>query len=145
MTRVVCCLLAAAAANAATPIYHSTFDKPNQGFTVVRGSAAVDAAVTHNNNKSLRVEASKTQPDAAIRFAPVSLTIGRRYEIGGWVRTDSLEVRDLDRSPIASGATLSMASMPFDVHAASVAGTEAWRSEERRVGKECRSRWSPYH
>ena len=28
-------------------------------------------------------------------------------------------------------------------------GEEAWlnrdRSEERRVGKECRSRWSPYH
>ena len=25
--------------------------------------------------------------------------------------------------------------------------TDAWiaRSEERRVGKECRSRWSPYH
>src|SRR2546422_10156984 len=22
---------------------------------------------------------------------------------------------------------------------------DAWRSEERRVGKECRSRWSPYH
>jgi len=25
------------------------------------------------------------------------------------------------------------------------AGGEAARSEERRVGKECRSRWSPYH
>ena len=25
------------------------------------------------------------------------------------------------------------------------AGTLASRSEERRVGKECRSRWSPYH
>ena len=24
-------------------------------------------------------------------------------------------------------------------------GTIATRSEERRVGKECRSRWSPYH
>ena len=24
-------------------------------------------------------------------------------------------------------------------------GTEISRSEERRVGKECRSRWSPYH
>ena len=24
-------------------------------------------------------------------------------------------------------------------------GREAQRSEERRVGKECRSRWSPYH
>ena len=23
--------------------------------------------------------------------------------------------------------------------------TSLWRSEERRVGKECRSRWSPYH
>ena len=22
---------------------------------------------------------------------------------------------------------------------------QPWRSEERRVGKECRSRWSPYH
>jgi len=22
---------------------------------------------------------------------------------------------------------------------------DPWRSEERRVGKECRSRWSPYH
>ena len=27
--------------------------------------------------------------------------------------------------------------------AAATAGV--WRSEERRVGKECRSRWSPYH
>jgi len=25
------------------------------------------------------------------------------------------------------------------------AGSQSWRSEERRVGKECRSRWSPYH
>src|SRR2546421_12234334 len=25
------------------------------------------------------------------------------------------------------------------------AGMNWWRSEERRVGKECRSRWSPYH
>ena len=24
-------------------------------------------------------------------------------------------------------------------------GGGIWRSEERRVGKECRSRWSPYH
>src|SRR5258708_38570910 len=24
-------------------------------------------------------------------------------------------------------------------------GERAYRSEERRVGKECRSRWSPYH
>src|SRR3712207_8033748 len=27
----------------------------------------------------------------------------------------------------------------------SVQPLASWRSEERRVGKECRSRWSPYH
>ena len=27
----------------------------------------------------------------------------------------------------------------------STVGVKAERSEERRVGKECRSRWSPYH
>ena len=26
-----------------------------------------------------------------------------------------------------------------------ITGTDLNRSEERRVGKECRSRWSPYH
>ena len=26
-----------------------------------------------------------------------------------------------------------------------IVGTRVDRSEERRVGKECRSRWSPYH
>ena len=32
---------------------------------------------------------------------------------------------------------------PIDV--AIIGGGPAGRSEERRVGKECRSRWSPYH
>src|SRR5437868_11017681 len=30
-------------------------------------------------------------------------------------------------------------------HAVSARGEFFYRSEERRVGKECRSRWSPYH
>ena len=33
---------------------------------------------------------------------------------------------------------------PF-IHLASVTPIVDKRSEERRVGKECRSRWSPYH
>src|SRR2546425_6612150 len=32
-----------------------------------------------------------------------------------------------------------------DVFEARIASSGAARSEERRVGKECRSRWSPYH
>src|SRR5260370_36424451 len=39
------------------------------------------------------------------------------------------------------------ANIPFIMSGASTASIEAAarRSEERRVGKECRSRWSPYH
>ena len=36
-------------------------------------------------------------------------------------------------------------SQPDYWQAAEAAVGEAPRSEERRVGKECRSRWSPYH
>ena len=33
----------------------------------------------------------------------------------------------------------------LNVLAAFLGGAAVGRSEERRVGKECRSRWSPYH
>ena len=33
----------------------------------------------------------------------------------------------------------------FGKIARAIAGKSKVRSEERRVGKECRSRWSPYH
>src|SRR3989442_11367267 len=33
----------------------------------------------------------------------------------------------------------------LEVCAAKIPGARRTRSEERRVGKECRSRWSPYH
>ena len=39
-----------------------------------------------------------------------------------------------------------MNANPFrGVYELSEIATESYRSEERRVGKECRSRWSPYH
>ena len=34
---------------------------------------------------------------------------------------------------------------PRDIATTKVQQVAAFRSEERRVGKECRSRWSPYH
>ena len=33
----------------------------------------------------------------------------------------------------------------YDIEKVILFGSRARRSEERRVGKECRSRWSPYH
>src|SRR2546430_4266222 len=46
-------------------------------------------------------------------------------------------------SPIeaAEGILAGMQNRPEIRHG----GDRAYRSEERRVGKECRSRWSPYH
>src|SRR2546430_17506860 len=44
--------------------------------------------------------------------------------------------------------TLAEAWTPFDITLSRIAifpVTNVIRSEERRVGKECRSRWSPYH
>src|SRR2546425_2145287 len=49
---------------------------------------------------------------------------------------------------IAAGHfTLALRALPFFYTglALIVVGTGLLRSEERRVGKECRSRWSPYH
>ena len=50
--------------------------------------------------------------------------------------------------PITNGHMdiIRRASEIFDVLIVSVLNNkEKTRSEERRVGKECRSRWSPYH
>ena len=126
MFRLACCLLVATLAQAAEPVFQTSFEKPGQDWTVVRGSTAADSAVLHEGHKSLRLERDAANPDACVRLAPVALSIGKEYELSGWARTESLEVRDLDRSPIATGAALAMASMPFDVHSASLGGTQPW-------------------
>jgi hypothetical protein len=115
-----------ASLNAAAPFFHATFDGPKPAWTVVRGTAAPDPAVTHEGEMSMRLESDKSKRDARVQSAPVALTIGKSYELTGWIRTDKLAVRDLDRSPIATGAALSMASLPFDVQSESLGGTRDW-------------------
>src|SRR2546425_13333658 len=46
--------------------------------------------------------------------------------------------------PVALAYRIERGAITGRVKDAAVAGN-AYRSEERRVGKECRSRWSPYH
>jgi hypothetical protein len=108
----------------AATTYQASFENANNGWNVVRGIAAADSAVVHQNHKSMRVEPGGS--DAMVRSASIALTIGKHYELSGWIRTDKLAVRDLDRSPIAIGAALTMASMPFDLHTESVGGTRDW-------------------
>ncbi len=98
----------------------------DKSWKAERGAAIADPSVTHAGTGSLRLEASSRDADASARSTPIKLTIGKRYELSGWVRTEDLTVRDLDRSPISSGAALTMASMPWDVHSVSLAGTKPW-------------------
>src|SRR5579859_1538380 len=111
VNRLLAYLFLTTSCTAATPLFRTSFEIKEQNWTAVHGTATPDAAILHNGNKALRVEASPAG-DACIQLAPVSLTIGKRYEVSAWARTDHLDVRDLDRSPIAIGATLTMASMP---------------------------------
>ena len=123
---LLCLLLIASLAPASTPLFQASFQKPNHDWTVVHGTATPDSSVLHDKSTSLRVERDATSQDACVRLPSVTLVIGKRYELSGWIRTEALQIRDLDRSPIASGATLTMASMPFDVHSASIGGTQPW-------------------
>src|SRR5258707_2338402 len=126
MSRFLACALLAVSAYAATPpLFQSSFDSSADRWAAVQGVSSIDASVQHNGRNSLRVEPGSAH-DACVRSAPISLTIGKRYELSGWVRTSGIEVQDLDRVPIATGAALSMASMPFDVHSSSIAGTHDW-------------------
>jgi len=126
MSRLLCLLAISAYCFAATPLFRASFEIPENSWTAVRGSAVTDAAILRDGKKSLRLESASTAADACVQFAPVLLTIGKRYELTGWARTERLTVHDLDRSPIAIGAALTMASMPFDVHSAALGGTTGW-------------------
>src|ERR1700722_8705912 len=112
------------AATAATP-FQASFDSNTKQWEAVRGTATQDAQTQHAKHSSLRLEA-EGESGAFVKSTPVSLTVGKRYELSGWVRTENLQVRDVDRSPIATGASIGMASMPFDVHSESLGGTRAW-------------------
>ena len=56
MRPIVLCLAFVAASYGATPLFHASFDKSNPGWTVLRGAGAVDPAVTHEGQRSMRVE-----------------------------------------------------------------------------------------
>ena len=65
-------------------------------------------------------------------------------------RTDFMErvglpYAKMEEMGLRIAVTDSACSYKSPVHYGDEAVVESSRSEERRVGKECRSRWSPYH
>src|SRR2546422_2932532 len=69
------------------------------------------------------------------------------------LRTRAEVAAGQDREPTRDAATLQaiereatrLGEITGNLLTLARADAGEWRSEERRVGKECRSRWSPYH
>src|SRR2546430_16821755 len=65
-------------------------------------------------------------------------------------RKVAVELRPVKPTPgqtvsVTQGEITTLSDANFERYAPLVRVLQATRSEERRVGKECRSRWSPYH
>ena len=70
-------------------------------------------------------------------FQPGKLTLGLIAPFKGYPDSPAPEMDDF--------ATVIKAADQSGIAALWVRDVPTTRSEERRVGKECRSRWSPYH
>jgi len=82
--------------------------------------------------------------DLAAFEQPAVAIVGTRRATG-YGRSVAQEVADeLARAGVTVVSGLAL-GIDGEAHAAAVAAGGRSRSEERRVGKECRSRWSPYH
>ena len=62
----------------------------------------------------------------------------------GWISGQAVLI-DLDGATIEQMLVRSPVAIVVDLSEGSKSAGGGSRSEERRVGKECRSRWSPYH
>src|SRR6266581_8311702 len=62
-----------------------------------------------------------------------------------WTGDWSSDVCSSDLSPAGRLSSGRISGLSQRAHAVASESAPGARSEERRVGKECRSRWSPYH
>src|SRR3712207_3196428 len=103
-------------------------------FTIFRPQAIVGFALGSAMNMLSAIGA----------YAAISRELGLPlvYPGSGLRYTEATDARLLARAIAWAGGTAAAANQTFNVTNGDVF---LWRSEERRVGKECRSRWSPYH
>src|SRR3712207_3218826 len=85
-------------------------------------------------------------PDLRLAGVHANSSAGRRL---GELQPHLLPYADLEVRPSGAddlaGYDVVVLALPHGESAAVAARLPADRSAERRVGKECRSRWSPYH
>ena len=81
-----------------------------------------------------------------------SLTQSDQFpDMAGAAMTDGTAALATERVTMRFGGLVAVSQVSFTLERGAVTamigpnGAGKTRSEERRVGKECRSRWSPYH
>src|SRR2546426_437972 len=87
--------------------------------------------------------APRDLPDVLAGEVPREPTLVARRRLGREVQVG--EIDDASRPLREVAHAVGDAGGDQEQARAAVAEHDALRSEERRVGKECRSRWSPYH
>ena len=93
----------------------------------------------------LSLEAQNTQSVNTI-YSKNNKLIGHNTDIIGFETSIKKSKYDLNNKEILIlGAGGVVPSIIFALNKMKVSKIKISRSEERRVGKECRSRWSPYH
>src|SRR3712207_831842 len=104
------------------------------GVTELAGAVGLPKTTTHGLLRTLLAVGFVEQDQRTGRYALGAglLGLGSHY----------LDANEL-RSRASNWADSLAARSGFAVRLGTPAGLQ--RSEERRVGKECRSRWSPYH
>src|SRR2546430_16783786 len=115
---------------------------------MVQRSAWMARSACSRSNR--RLSAAAAQGQAVTEAGSAAGAIERevmRYDVvivGAGPAGLACAIRLKQLKPAASVCVLEKASA-VGAHSLSGAVLEPARSEERRVGKECRSRWSPYH
>src|SRR3712207_6107306 len=117
----------------------------------VKEREAFGSPIANFQNTRFELAACKTEADAAQAFvdeATMQLVNGTlSVERAAEVKLFCTEVqgRVVDRCVQLFGGYGYMLEYPIARLYADARVSRIYRSEERRVGKECRSRWSPYH
>src|SRR2546427_5057771 len=121
------------------------------------GTVAISAAARRDRGQEVRFETTGRRDLVAAVTASGKIQPKKKVDVSADItgRITRIAVREGDLvkqgqfliqiDPTIYEANLQQASATMASAQAAVVQAKANRSEERRVGKECRSRWSPYH